>query len=82
MLCKKDKSEQLEYLAQYVNQFISDVEFTQNILENVKNISEKELIKKLKEKLIVSTINKNRILSIKEFIARRISKEVGKKIKN
>ena len=80
-LGKKDKSEQLEYLAQYINQFISDVEFTQNILENVKNISEKELIKKLKEKLIVSTINKNRILSIKEFITRRISKEVGRKIK-
>ncbi|MHA1535398.1 MAG: hypothetical protein ACTSP8_11785 [Promethearchaeota archaeon] len=76
-----DTSEQLKYLAQYVNQFISDVEFTQKVLENVKNIDEKELIKKLKEKLIVSTINKNRILSIKEFITRRISKEVGSKIK-
>lgn len=80
-LGKTDKSEQLKYLAQYINQFISDVEFTQNILENVKKISEKDLIKKLKEKLIVSTINKNRILSIKEFITRRISKEVGSKIK-
>jgi len=80
-LGKTDKSEQLKYLAQYVNQFISDVEFTQKVLENVKNIDEKELIKKLKEKLIVSTINKNRILSIKEFITRRISKEVGSKIK-
>jgi len=78
---KKDKSEQLQYLAQYIKQFISDVEFTQNLLENVKNISKKDLIKKLKEKLIVSTINKNRILSIKEFITRRISKEVGSKIK-
>ncbi|MHA1320718.1 MAG: hypothetical protein ACTSQ1_13030 [Promethearchaeota archaeon] len=76
-----DTSEQLKYLAQYVNQFISDVEFTQKVLENVKNIDKKELIKKLKEKLIVSTINKNRILSIKEFITRRISKEVGSKIK-
>jgi hypothetical protein len=80
-LGKTDKSEQLKYLAQYINQFISDVEFTQNILENVKKISEKDLIKKLKEKLIVSTINKSRILSIKEFITRRISKEVGSKIK-
>ena len=80
-LGKTDKSEQLKYLAQYVSQFISDVEFTQNLLENVKSISEKELIKKLKEKLIVSTINKNQILSIKEFITRRISKEVGSKIK-
>jgi len=80
-LGKTDKSEQLKYLAQYVNQFISDVEFTQKVLENVKNINKKELIKKLREKLIVSTINKNRILSIKEFITRRISKEVGSKIK-
>jgi hypothetical protein len=80
-LGKTDTSEQLKYLAQYVNQFISDVEFTQKVLENVKNINEKELIKKLKEKLIVSTINKNRILSIKEFITRRISKELGSKIK-
>ncbi len=78
---KKDKSEQLQYLAQYIYQFISDVEFTQTLLENVKSISEKELIKKLKENLIVSTINKNRILSIKEFITRRISKELGSKIK-
>ncbi len=81
-LGKKDKSEQLKYLAQYINQFIGDVEFTQNLLENVRSISEKELIKKLKEKLIVSTINKNRILVIKEFINRRISKEVGSKIRN
>ncbi|MBY8980080.1 MAG: hypothetical protein KGD72_06800 [Candidatus Lokiarchaeota archaeon] len=81
-LSKKDKSEQLQYLAQDINQFISDVEFTQSLLENVRNISEKELIKKLKEKRIVSPINKNRILLIKEFITRRISKEVGRKIKN
>ncbi len=81
-LSKKDKSEQLQYLAQFINQFISDVEFTQNLLEDVKNISEKELIKKLKEKRIASTITKNRILLIKEFITRRISKEVGRKIKN
>ena len=79
---KTDKNEQIQYLAQYINQFISDAEYTQNLLENLKNISEKELTKKLKEKLIVSTINKNRILLIKEFINRRISKEIGSKIKN
>jgi len=80
-LGKKDKKEQLQYLAQLINQFISDAEFTQNFLENVENISEKELMKELKEKLIVSTINKNRILLIKEFINRRISKESSNKIK-
>jgi hypothetical protein len=80
-LGKSDKSEQLKYLALYINQFISDVEFTKTLLENSKGINEKELIKKLKEKLIVSTINRNRIVLIKEFISRRISKDLGKKIK-
>lgn len=81
-LGKKDKKEQLKYLALYINQFISDVEFTKSLLENAKNISEKELIKKLKEKLIVSTINRNRIILIKEFISRRISMDLSNKIKN
>ena len=78
----KNKREQLKYLAQYINQFISDVEITYNLLENVKSIKEKELLKKLKEKLILSTIDKSRISLIKEFINRRISKEEGSKIKN
>ncbi len=81
-LGKKDKTEQLKYLTLYINQFISDIEFTMALLENAKSISEKELIKKLKEKLIVSTINRNRIVLIKEFISRRISKDLSKKIKN
>jgi hypothetical protein len=61
-LGKTDKNEQLKYLALYIKQFLSDVEFTISLLENAKGISEKELTKKLKEKLIVSTINRNRIV--------------------
>ena len=80
-LGKTDKNEQLKYLALYINQFISDIEFTKSLLENAKAISEKELIKKLKEKLIVSTINRNRIVLIKEFISRRISQDLSEKIK-
>jgi len=79
---KKNKSEQLKYFTRYINQFISDVEITKSLLENINSIREKELVKKLKDKLILSTINKNRILLIKEFINRRISKEVGSKITN
>jgi len=79
---KKDKSEQLKHFTRNINQFISDVEITKNLLENINSIREKELIKKLKEKLILSTINKNRILLIKEFLNRRISKELGSKITN
>ena len=81
-LGRNDESEQLKYLAQYIIQFIKDVEFTKTLLENSKSISEKNLMKQLKEKLIVSTINKKRILVIKEFIKQRFSSELSAKIKN
>jgi len=81
-LGRKDKGEQLKYLTQYINQFIKDVEFTKTLLENSQRISEKDLIKQLKQKLVVSTINKKRILIIKEFIKQRFSKELSDKIKN
>ena len=81
-LGRSDKAEQIKYLAQYINQFIKDVEFTATLLENSKRISEKDLVKQLKEKLIVSTINKKRVLIIKEFIKRRFSDELSAKIKN
>ncbi|MHA2290405.1 MAG: hypothetical protein ACXABG_16585 [Promethearchaeota archaeon] len=81
-LGRSDKVEQLKYLAQYINQFIKDVEFTATLLENSKKISEKDLVKQLKEKLIVSTINKKRVLIIKEFISQRFSKELSAKIKS
>jgi hypothetical protein len=81
-LGRSDKGEQIKYLAQYINQFIKDVEFTATLLENSKKISEKDLVKQLKEKLIVSTINKKRVLIIKEFIRQRFSRELSAKIKN
>ena len=81
-LGRNDKGEQLKYLAQYIVQFIKDVEFTKTLLENSKSISEKDLIKQLKEKLIVSTINKKRVSFIKEFIKQRFSNELSAKIKN
>ncbi len=81
-LGRRDKDEQLKYLAQYILQFIKDVEFTKTLLENSKRISEKDLIKQLKAKLIVSTINKKRVLLIKEFIKQRFSNEISAKIKN
>ncbi|NVM19623.1 MAG: hypothetical protein HWN80_18110 [Candidatus Lokiarchaeota archaeon] len=80
-LGRNDKGEQLKYLAQYILRFIKDVEFTKTLLENSKSISEKDLIKQLKEKLIVSTINKKRVLFIKEFIKQRFSNELSAKIK-
>ncbi|MBY9011070.1 MAG: hypothetical protein KGD70_01715 [Candidatus Lokiarchaeota archaeon] len=81
-LGRKDKSEQLKYLTQYILQFIKDVEFTKTLLENSNSISEKDLMKQLKSKLIVSTINKKRVSIIKEFIKQRFSPELSAKIKN
>ena len=77
----KDKKEQLKYLSHYINQFISDVQEVESILENLKEISEKELAKKLKEILITRTITKNRVALIKEFLERRVSPAVFNKIK-
>ena len=77
-----NKNEQLKYLTQYINQFIKDVEFAKVLLENSNKISEKDLMKHLKEKLIVSTINKKRVYLIKEFIKRRFPENLSKRIKN
>jgi hypothetical protein len=80
-LGKKDKNEQLKYLSHYINQFINDVQEVEAILENLKEISEKDLVKKLKEILITRTITKNRVALIKEFLERRVSPVVYSKIK-
>ncbi len=77
---KEDQNEQLKFLAYYISKFIEDVEFTISILEGVKKISKKELTKQLKVKLLTSTITKNRVNEIKDFINRRISATIAVKI--
>lgn len=77
---KKNQNEQLKYLAYYITKFIEDVEYTISMLKEVKKISKKELIKQLKAELLTSTITKNRVDEIKDFINRRISATIAKKI--
>ncbi|MFX0043693.1 MAG: hypothetical protein ACFE8L_12345 [Candidatus Hodarchaeota archaeon] len=77
---KKNQNEQLKFLAYYIAKFIEDVEFTISLLEDVKKISKKELIKQLKSKLLTSTITKNRVNEIKDFIKKRISDTIANKI--
>ncbi|MCK4688469.1 MAG: hypothetical protein KAT66_10095, partial [Candidatus Lokiarchaeota archaeon] len=77
---KENQNEQLKFLAYYIAKFIEDVEFTTSILEGVKKISKKELIKQLKAKLLTSTITKNRVNEIKDFINQRISATIAVKI--
>ena len=74
-------SDQSKYLAHYISQFINDVDFTKQLLESTGSISKKELVKKLKEKLIISTIDKKRVIVIKNFLERRISSEISSRIK-
>lgn len=77
---KDVQSEQLKFLAFYISKFLEDVDKAIIILNGVKKISAKDLVKKLQEKAITSTVTKNYIISIKEFIHRRISRDVAKKI--
>jgi hypothetical protein len=79
---KENHIEQLKFLAYYIAKFIEDVEVTLSLLEGVKKISKKELTKQLKAKLITSTINKNRVDVIKDFIKYRISATIAKKIQS
>jgi len=79
-ISKEERNEQLKYVAFYISKFLEDVDKTVIILDTVKKISIKDLVKKLKEKAITSTITKNYVISIKEFINRRISPEIAKKI--
>ena len=81
-LSKDDKNEQQKFLAFYISKFLEDVEKTLIIVKSVKKISKKDLEKKLKEIAITSTVSKNYISFIKEFVHRRISSELAKKIRD
>ncbi|MFW9818119.1 MAG: hypothetical protein ACFFE5_00800 [Candidatus Thorarchaeota archaeon] len=79
-LKNKDPIEQLKYLRFYISKFIEDADKTKIIVEPNKKISKKEIVKKLKEIAITSTVTKEYITSIKEFIHRRVSREIAAKI--
>lgn len=81
-LSKDDKNEQLKFIAFYISKFLEDVEKTLIIVKSVKKMSKKDLVKKLKEIAITSTVSKNYISFIKEFVHRRISPELAKKIQD
>ena len=81
-LKNKDPKEQLKFLAFYVTKFLEDVDKTKIIIETMKKISKKDLVKKLKEIAITSTISREYVASIKEFIYRRVSVEIAAKIQD
>lgn len=72
--------EQIKYLTFYITKFLEDVDKSKIIVEPMKKISKKDLVKKLKEIAITSTVTKEYVSSIKEFIHRRISRDIAAKI--
>lgn len=68
---ERKEEEQLKVLSHLISQFLNEVHLAKSILDENKNISDKELMKQLKANFITSTINKERIAFIKEFIKRR-----------
>ncbi len=78
---RTDREEQVKIILDSILRFISDSEFAKTVLENVKKISEKDFMKTLDEKLALTTINKYRMTLIMEFLRRRVSADLLKKIK-
>jgi len=78
---RADPKEQTKIISDSIGRFISDSEFAKTILDGVKKISEKEFMKTLDEKLALTTINKYRMALINEFLRRRVSVDLIKKIK-
>lgn len=81
-LSKGEQQERIKFVTFFITKFLNDVENTLLILKDVKKISKKNLVSKLKAISITSTITKDHISSIKEFILRRISPEIAKKIQD
>lgn len=78
---RTDPKEQTKIISDSIGRFINDAEFAKTILDGVKKISEKEFMKTLDEKLTLTTINKYRMALINEFLRRRVSVDLVKKIK-
>lgn len=78
---RTDPKEQTKIISDSIVRFISDSEFAKTILHDIKKISEKDFMKTLDEKLALTTINKYRMALIKEFLRRRVSADLVKKIK-
>ena len=80
-LQKEDPNDQYKVLVDSIQRFILDSEITEQKLKDVKKISEKNLIKMLDKELTLSTITKERMHIIKEFLVRRKSSDIMSKVK-
>lgn len=74
--------EQKVIIKQNVKNFIKEVKHTLRILENVKQIYDKDLITQLEKDLKLSNVSNFRVNLIRQFIISNISEDLGNKIKN
>ena len=77
-----DENEQMIILEQDIAKLIKEAEQAAEILKNVKEIYEEDLIEELSKKMMIPKMNHYRLDLIKEFIKRRISAKLAKRIKN
>jgi hypothetical protein len=76
----KDPQDHFKKLSEFIERLIKDVDITVNFLKNVKKIKEKNLISSLNKESILSSFNKERIRLIREFISKRLTPEIAVKI--
>jgi len=74
--------EQKVIIQQNIKNFTKEVKHTLRIIENVKQIYDKDLITQLEKDLKLSNVSNFRINLIRQFIISNISEELGNKIKN
>ncbi|MFX1567644.1 MAG: hypothetical protein ACFFCV_04665 [Promethearchaeota archaeon] len=77
-----DEDEQIKLMQQDIAQLINEVHYTVSILETFDQIYEDDLIEKVSKALSIKKISNYRLILIKEFIRRNISKKIVSKIKN
>ncbi|MFO8019815.1 MAG: hypothetical protein R6U96_14415 [Promethearchaeia archaeon] len=78
-----NEDEQILILQQEIRKLIEETKSSVEILKNLKKeIYEDKFIKKLSKKTGKPKIDHNRLVLIKQFIRRRISEKLAKKIKN
>ena len=77
-----DDNEQFIILQQEVAKLVREAEHIKGILEGVKEIYEDDLIDQISRDLMVPKINHYRLTLIKDFLRRRVSEKLPKKIKN
>jgi hypothetical protein len=76
----KDPQSHFNKLSDFIERFVSEVNTIVSFLNTVKKIKEKDLITTLNKENMLSTFNKARVRLIREFISKRMTPEIAVKI--